>query len=194
MAGIIAKNYAEALFSIAVEEDKLELYKKELQEIKECIEENKELLKLMKHPGVMKSDKKEILRKIFKCEELIQNFLEILVDKGRFNYLGDICSEFLLEANKALNIEMAEVTSATKLTEDELEGIRTLLQKRFNKTIELIEKIDQSCIAGVRVKIKDKVLDNTVAGRLRAIKEAAINSSQVVSGGDRSEFKTGRNQ
>ncbi|MGM9974424.1 MAG: F0F1 ATP synthase subunit delta [Clostridiaceae bacterium] len=194
MAGIIAKNYAEALFNIAVEEGKVELYKKELQEINKCIEENPELFKFMGHPRVMKSDKKEILRKLFKYDEFIMNFLEIIVDKGRFNYFGDICREFVLQANKALNIEKAEVTSATKLTEEELQKIQMLLQKRFNKNIEVVEKIDKNCIAGVKVKIKDKVLDNTVAGRLKAIKEAVSNNSLVVNGGDRGELKTGRNQ
>lgn len=177
MAGVVAKNYAQALFNIAVQENKVDRYKSQLVEVNKCIKESPDFFMIMKHPNVTKEDKKEIIAKLFELDEYVSNFLSLLVDKNRFNYIGDICKEFNILANEALNIEVAYITSAAPLTEEEISKIKLLLQKKFNKNIEVETKIDDSCIAGVKVRVKDKVLDNTVAGRLKAIKEAVAKAA-----------------
>lgn len=172
MAGVISTNYATALFNIASEEDKLNLFKQELETVNQCIRSNQELLIIMNHPKVSKKDKKEIIRKVFQLEQLVSNFIEIIIDKNRFNFFEDICREFIILANESLNIEVAEVTSAVPLNEEEKNKIKVLLQGKLQKNIEIVTVIDEGVIAGIRVKLKDYILDNTVAGELKSIREA----------------------
>ncbi|WP_426351240.1 ATP synthase F1 subunit delta [Alloiococcus sp. CFN-8] len=171
MGSIISKNYGEALISIAEEADSLKEYKEELQSLRDRLDKNQELLKVMDIPWISKKDKKEILRKVFSSDGYIMNFIELLVDKNRFSYLEEICEEFIDRANEKLNIQVVEVTSAVELERKELKEIKKLLEKKLGTDIDIRTVVDRSYIAGMRVKIKDKVLDNTVLSKLEAIKE-----------------------
>lgn len=171
MGSIIAKNYGEALFNIAEENDSIKDYKEELQSLYEHMDKDQELLRVMEIPWISKEDKKEILRRVFSFDGYIMNFIELLVDKNRFSYLGEICEEFINKANEKLGVEVAEVTSAVELSRGELKEIKKLLEKKLGTDIEIKAIVDSSYIAGIRVKIKDKVLDNTVLSKLDAIKE-----------------------
>ena len=171
MGSIIAKNYGEALLNIAEENDSLKDYKEELQSLYENIDKNQELLRVMGIPWISKEDKKEILRKVFSFDGYIMNFIELLVDKNRFSYLKEICEEFINRANEKLGVQVAEVTSAVELSRGEVKEIKKLLEKKLGTDIEIRTVIDSSYIAGLRIKVKDKVLDNTVLSKLEAIKE-----------------------
>lgn len=171
MGSIIAKNYGEALLNIAEESNALQDYKEEFQNLYEVLRKNQEILRVMGFPWILKKDKKEILRRLFTFDEYIMNFLELLIDTNRFSYLEEICEEFIERANERLNIQVAEVTSAAELTKRELKEIRKLLETKLGTTIEIKTVVDSSYIAGMRLKIKDKVLDNTALSKLDAIKE-----------------------
>ncbi len=171
MGSIIAKNYGEALLNIAEENNSLKDYKKDLHELMEVVHKNQELLRVMGFPWISKRDKKEILRSIFNFDQYIMNFIGLLIDNNRFSYIEEICEEFIDGANERLNIQIAEITSAVELTRGEIKDIKRLLEKQLGTNIEIRTIIDSSYIAGIRLKIKDKVFDNTVISKLNTIKE-----------------------
>ena len=170
MGCIAAGSYASALLNIAVQEKRLQEYKEQLKGVKETISSSESLRRVMEYPWISKEDKKRILGRVFGCHRYIMNMLYLLVDKNRMGCLKDVCSIFIERANELLNIEVAEITSAYPLTEVELESIRCLLEKKRKRTIELKQIIDPSCIAGIKLKIKDMVMENTAAGRLEAMR------------------------
>ena len=63
--------------------------------------------------------------------------------------------------------DVAEVTSALPLTSDEQEAVK----KSFNAK-EVAFKIDPSILGGLVVKIGDKVLDGSVAGKLEGLRQS----------------------
>ena len=63
MAGVVATNYSEALFALALEENKLDVFCKDLKAIVDVLNESDELKNIMKHPKVGKNDKTDILSK-----------------------------------------------------------------------------------------------------------------------------------
>lgn len=62
--------------------------------------------------------------------------------------------------------DVAEVTSALPLTSDEQEAVK----KSFNAK-EVAFKVDPSILGGLVVKIGDKVLDGSVAGKLEGLRQ-----------------------
>lgn len=172
MASLVAKNYSDALFELAEETNCLDDVKSDLVVIADVLKTNNEFKKVMCHPSIEKKDKKEVLIKVFDgMNHLVSNFVQLLVDKNRFMAFNDICEEFIKHYNEVKNIEIAKVYSAKALSSDELEKIKAMLEKKTNKTIELKTYVDESLIAGVKVKIKDEVLDNTVINRLTKMKD-----------------------
>ena len=65
MAKQVTKIYGEALFDLAMEQQKTDAYLEEVQGIGKILEENPEFDKLMKHPKISKAEEQEIVEKVF---------------------------------------------------------------------------------------------------------------------------------
>ena len=66
MAKLIAKTYGDALFELALEENKLDVIADEIMAILDSFNENPELSKLMNHPKIEKTEKCAVMENILK--------------------------------------------------------------------------------------------------------------------------------
>lgn len=186
MAGVVAKSYSEALFSLASEEGKLDVYKDQLCLIQEQLKENPDFMRVLTHPKIHKDEKKKMLESVFSqaVDHTVLNFLKLLVDKGRFINLADITKEFVKQYNEVNNILVAIVTSAKELSEDETKRIQEMLEKKTQKKVDMRMCINTDLIAGIRIKIGDQVLDNTAKARMERLKVLAQTSDTNESRGE----------
>lgn len=178
MAGVVATSYSEALFTLALEENKLGVFCEDLKTIVEILNDNKELKAIMKHPKIGKNDKKEVLSKVFAgADPYVLNFMKLMVDKSRFSHFEETCKVFLKMYNEHEGIAVAYVQSAVALSEEEKEAIQKMLEKRTNKKIEMRCKVNEDLIAGLRIKIDDDILDNSAATQLAKMKNQVIKTT-----------------
>lgn len=177
MAKLVAKRYAEALFEVAVELDSLEQIREEIQAVAKVIEGNSELKTIFTHPRLSKSEKKGIVDELFKgkLSESVLNLCYITIDKGREKYLGEISEAYVTLSNSAQGIVEAVAITAVPMSSDELSTLKEKLSKEFNKKVQLSNKVDESIVGGVLVKIGDKVIDGSLRGRLEGIKRELKN-------------------
>lgn len=171
---LAAKNYGDALYQLSLKENSLELFKVELKEINEVYRNSHELKGILSHPDISKKDKKVILDKLFKVNKNILIFLKVLIDNNRFNLLEDIVADFNGRANEYLKIEECKVISAVKLNEEELGSIKLLLEEKLNKSVEIKEIIDHDLIAGIRIVLKDEIIDNSIETKLNKLKNKIL--------------------
>lgn len=178
MAGIAAKSYCDALFEIAKEEKKLDVYKEQLCMVKDTIFDDPKCKMVMAHPKIKKDAKKELLDTIYRSEieGFLMNFLKILVDKNRFMILPDISKEFIKQYNMEHNIQVVYVRSASALSRDNKAALQEALAAKLNKTIDLVCNVDEDLIAGIRIKINDQIIDNTALSRLTRLKKQVVES------------------
>ena len=66
MAKLISKTYGEALFELAVEENKTSLFLEEVKGLLAILRENKDLGQFMNHPKIPKEEKIQVIENIFK--------------------------------------------------------------------------------------------------------------------------------
>lgn len=178
MAGLVAQNYGDALFELAQECGKTKEYKEVLTALEETLSSNEELKLFLKHPKIAKEEKKNVLKEILKQEDpYLIHFVLLLIDKSRFSHFSDIVKVFEQRYHVLHDIEVAYVQSARELSTDELQDLRVMLEKHTGKTIEMRTSVHPELIAGVRIKIKDEVLDNSAAKRLEKMKERVINTT-----------------
>lgn len=178
MAGVVAKSYSEALFSLAIEEHALEDFKEQLLFVETSMEEHPDFLKVLYHPKIHKDEKKDMLKQVYgnALHPLMLNFLLLLIDKGRIQNLCAITKAFIEQYNKHHGIVVAYIKSARSLSDDEVKRMRTMLEKKLDKKIDMRFHIDADVLAGVRIKIGDKIVDNTAKNRLERMKEAVKHS------------------
>ena len=179
MASLVAENYSSALFELANEENKLDAVKNELNEINGVLNEYPDLYRILTHPLIEKSEKKDTLLKVFDGMDIsVSSFVRLLIDKNRFNAFNDIVLEFNRKYNKANNIDVAYVTSAKELDETQINSLKAMLEKKTGKTVEIKTAVDEDLIAGLRVRINDELLDNSVATKLAKMKDA-VNKTAI---------------
>ena len=167
--------YANGLFSIALEENKVDLYRKRIKIIKNVFEENDDFLHLLSSCFISNEEKDEIIDKVFKSEEeYIRNFLKIIFLNKRGNCLIKILNEFIKTCNENLNIKDGIVYSVNKLSNKQIERIQESLSARLNCQVELTNSIDEKLLGGVKVTIEDKIFDGSIKNKLEKLKESLI--------------------
>lgn len=174
----LARKYSTALFEIAVEEDKLVAYGEELKGAVDALKGVPHAIDFLANPQVETQTKKDLITKCFKSELMpnVFNFLLLLVDKRRIALLEAIEEDFHRLSNEKRGIVVADVTTAKKADAAQQKAIREKLATVTGKTVELRLHEDESIIGGVVVKIGDRRIDGSVAGRLEALKRELLSN------------------
>lgn len=169
MAKLVSKTYGEALFELAMEENKSQLLLEEVQELIQVLEANPDFDKLMKHPGIAKQEKVETMKNVFKgrvCDELV-GFLEVVLMKGRYGELPAIFDYFIEKMKEVSKIGIAHVTTAVELTEAQKADVeKRLLETTSYETMEMHFQVDNSIIGGMIIRIKDRVVDSSIRTKI----------------------------
>ncbi|MDB5304896.1 MAG: synthase subunit delta, partial [Phycisphaerales bacterium] len=71
------------------------------------------------------------------------------------------------------NVEV-DVTSAQKLTPDQLEKVRQRVSEALGKNARIRESVDDSILGGLVVQVGDRLIDASVASQLRAMKHQLL--------------------
>ena len=74
MAKLVSKTYAQALFELAVEEERTSAFLEEASGLLEIIRANAEFRQFMNHPKIQKEDKLEVVQIVFLdkvCKEML---------------------------------------------------------------------------------------------------------------------------
>lgn len=172
-----AVRYAKAFQQLTKERNLLDTAIVDVKLIHNTIAENKELALMLQSP-IIKADKKStVLTLIFdkKINELSLTFLQQIVAHKREAILAVICEEFISIYNGIKNIAVVKVTSAVALTESMRADLIAKIKKDYSlSAVELSEKVDESLIGGMILRIGDKQLDASVRGQLNNIKQELV--------------------
>ncbi len=172
MAKSAITTYGEALFQIAVESSSCLPMLEEVTELKKILSDNPELGSVMLNPRFSKEEHSEIISNVFKgrIDDKLFSFLELLVNKGRYNYLEEILDYFISRVKEHLRIGQASVTSAIEIDEEMKKRIKEkLLSTTDYKEIEIEYITDPSLIGGMIIRIKDRIVDNSVRTKIENI-------------------------
>jgi F-type H+-transporting ATPase subunit delta len=114
----------------------------------------------------------EIIKKTISpqvCEQT-SNFLLILADRNRINYLEAITERYLELVYELANIKIVEVASASEISEEQQQMLIDKLQTMTNaKEIKLLISLDTSLMGGFLIKTNSQVIDLTVKGQLKEL-------------------------
>ena len=102
------------------------------------------------------------------------HFLLLLVDKHRFVLFPAIVDEYRALSNEARGILIADVTTVAPASKKQQKAIADRLEEITGKKVEIRLHEDKSLIGGVVVKIGDRRIDGSVAGRLEMMKRKLL--------------------
>ena len=170
------REYAEALFSLCVEENVLETARSDMKTVKEVILENPEYSLLLASPAIPLSQRLAAIDEAFDgkiCEYCVY-FLKLLCEKGRIPVLLDSIREFEELCTAYQGRIEATITSAVVLSEEQKAALIEKLEKANNKIIVPTYKVDPEIMGGILVEMDGRVYDGTLKSRLRDVKEVML--------------------
>lgn len=177
MAKLVSKVYSEALFEAAIEEEKTDIFLKEVQDILVILEQNPELDKLMKHPQIPKREKELVLDKVFqnRTSKELTGFMKLLINKERYDELPQIFKDLIDRMKEEKKIGAAFVTTAVALSAEKKKAVeKRLLQTTDYKFLEMHYEVDETIIGGIIIRMKERVVDSSVRTKLEDMKKQLL--------------------
>ena len=169
MAKLISKTYGEALFELAVEENKVDVFEQEISVILDILNQTPDFVQLLNHPKIAKEEKLQVVKDVFggKIEKEIMGFLNIIVAKERNKELIAILEYFLDEVKAMKGVGVCYVTTPMELKDAQKEAIvKKLLETTSFKTMEMHYSVDEKLIGGMVIRIGDRVVDSSIQTKL----------------------------
>ena len=97
-------------------------------------------------------------------------FLKLVIDRRRLRELPIVTREFVNLANKILGIDEGIIYSAVALSDDDVKTIEEKMTILRGTKVELINRIDERLIGGIKVIIRDQVYDGTLLAKITELK------------------------
>ena len=174
MAKLIAQTYGQALYELAVEENKAAELLEEVKGLKTAFVSDGEFSRFMKLPQITKEQKQEVIENALKgkISDDLMGLLVIMVEKDRFSEVVSVFDYFIDAVMKLMGIGTAKVVTPLPLDEiRKSEIMEKLLATTGYKEIEVTYEVDSSLIGGMVIRIGDRVVDSSVKTRIDNLKK-----------------------
>ncbi len=158
----IAKNYAQALFDSSHQAGSTDHLYQSFSAIKNTLKEDTFLKKIMKNPLLKKYDQKNIISPLISKE--VVAFFSFIIDKKRFSLLEEIADAFIEKVDTFKKVTRVRLETAHLLTQSQKDLLEEKLKRLMgDHTFHVDEVLNPHLLGGFRLKMKDKILDLSLA-------------------------------
>jgi F-type H+-transporting ATPase subunit delta len=177
-AGIKASlpgRYASALFDLASEAGNVTAVETDLDTLAAALAESGDLASFIRNPQVARADFAKAMTALgthLQLSKLTQNFLGVLANNRRLAALPDVIRAFRTIAAAQRGEVTARVTSAHKLSAEQLKALEAKLKAREGRTVKLTADVDPELLGGLVVTIGSKRIDGSIRSRLNSLAQA----------------------
>lgn len=170
-----ARVYAQALFDIGLETGAVGQIYDDLHAAYNALNGlDADLRTFFNLPQFRRDAKRRIINLAFEgkvCRPVL-GLLHVLVEKRRETLLDNVVEEFDRYRDQHEGRVRARVVTARKLDEDFLATLRSAIEQRTQRAVDLTETIDPEVIGGLRVNVGDRVLDGTLRRSLQDMRRS----------------------
>ena len=168
----VVKRYAQALLEIGQADGQFEQYGRELQQMAGLLAEVGDLARALVSPAFPEGVRQKMLDGILKkagLSRMVDNFIRLLMDKGRLADLADIAESYNTLADQVRGIIRAKVVSAMPLDQAQVSAIRESLAKYTGRQVELSAEEDPNIIGGLVAHLGDLTIDGSVRTQINKL-------------------------
>lgn len=172
----IARNYAEALLSLARKANDLDGWAKMIADFASAVEQDTTLRRFLESPRVSATQKDEVITKAVqdRVPRLFLEFLRALLRNRRQMLIPEIAVEFANLVDESVGRVHARVTVARETSQEESNLIAKELSRAVGKEVVPHLTVNPAILGGVVVKIGDTVMDGSVRRRLSTLRRKML--------------------
>ena len=172
----LSQVYARSLFELAEAKGgrpTIESSLGELEDILELARADARFSEFLASRVLPLAQRSASLEKIFKgkVSDLVLRFLQVLNEKGRLGHLPAVVTAFDRVVQEKFGRIEVDLYTAAPATREEIEQVKTRLQKALGKEPVIHAYTDPSMIGGLRMQIGDRLIDGSIATRLRQFRD-----------------------
>ena len=167
----IARPYAEALFAAArADMSQAATWQSALDALAALVADTG-VASLLSNPQISDARRFELLTGLTKqaLASQIAELLKLIIENGRLAALPEVAEQFRTLINESQGVAQCIIESAFPVSSEDLASLVAALRRRFPLNLKPEVRVDPQLIGGVRVTVGDRVLDNSVRARLRAM-------------------------
>jgi F-type H+-transporting ATPase subunit delta len=167
----IATVYARSLFEAAQDADKFETVREQIGEIADALDEDRDLQVFFFSPNFTSQEKKDGLHAaITDVDDLVSNFLELLIENHRMPVLFKIRRELDALWDEENQLLPVHITSAVELDDKTVDKIGKQIGEQTGKQVEVTADVDPDVLGGLVVRVGNTVLDASIRHRLEKLR------------------------
>jgi F-type H+-transporting ATPase subunit delta len=152
--------------------------REQLEQVVTAAAEVPELRELLRNPQLDPRARAAALEEVLAGgDQLLRNFLLVLVDKARIGELEVIAEEFERLVAEQEGVLSAELTTAVELSDDDERRLLQQIETASGRKVEATRHVDPGLIGGIVLQVGSHRLDASVRGRLDRLRRALVGAS-----------------
>ena len=168
----VASRYGLALYSLAMDKNKILEWQKEVKELTSVLKENTDFIMVLGSSFITLKERLEMVDKSFVgVDEEIIALIKVVMENNRMHMILDIFESFNSYCNEYRGVCEGLVYSTLKLDQKVINQIEEKISKIEHHKVELKNVIDPTLIGGVRVVIHDRIYDGSIKHHLEMMKK-----------------------
>lgn len=171
----LARPYATAVFKLAKQGDKLELWS-DMLNFAASVAADETMAILIDDPRVERSQVATLIIDVAggRFNEHMQNLIRVMADNDRLMIIGEVAQQYQVLRAAEERREVVEVTAAFEVNPKFKKVISEAMAKRLGCEIELKTAIDKELIGGMVIRAGDLVIDASLKGRIKQLTSSLV--------------------
>ena len=169
MGKLVSSTYGDALFAVALEENRLDEFFDAGKILVDILQSNEDLRQFLHHPKIIREEKVRMIEDTFegRIPKEMVGILVLMISKGRIGEMASVLEHFLNLVKEEKKIGQADVTTAVELNDLQKSKIEEkLLETTKYESFECTYHVDKALIGGMVIRIGDRVVDSSIKTKL----------------------------
>ena len=175
VSGSVARRYAKALFSLALERGRVDAWAEALEVLGQAIASEPDLEELLGSPVYTREERRALASKLagaLGLDEEPSNLLHLLADRNRLDRLAGVLGAFGELADQHLGRVRARLSSAVPLEPAARDAIAHRLSQVTGAKVLLDRTVEPALLGGVVARVGSVVYDGSVRTQLDDLKKS----------------------
>ncbi|MCR9086032.1 MAG: F0F1 ATP synthase subunit delta [Rhodobacteraceae bacterium] len=165
----IAERYATAVFDLVKAGDGIPQLEEDLGVLDSALEQSNDLSALVSSPIYSRDQQQAAITRVAEqagLSKTMTNTLGLMASNRRLFVLPQLIKALRDRVADYKGEVIAEVTSATPLTEAQTTSLSDTLRAKIGKTVTLKTTVDANLIGGLIVKVGSRMIDTSISSKL----------------------------
>lgn len=166
----IARPYAEAVFTLALEEKKMDAWSEQLANLA-TIASDEAMQEMLNNPAYSADQTVSVFEAVMGDGLTAEgkNLLQMMAENKRLTALAEVSEMYeTLKAAEEKKVR-ATVISARKPTVEQKKKLSAALNAKFDADVEIEYEVDESLISGIKIKVGDWAVDGSAVSQLNKL-------------------------